>query len=83
MHLPRIAEELAQCDLFLTIGSSGAVYPAAGLVAQVRRIPSARTGRFARTIYIGPEAPENARAFDECRLGRAGEVLPALFRAAT
>ena len=83
MHLPRIADELAQCDLFLTIGSSGAVYPAAGLVAQVRQNPSALTGRFARTIYIGPEAPENARAFDECRLGRAGEVLPALFRAAT
>jgi len=80
MHLDRIADALADCDTFMTIGSSGAVYPAAGLVAQVGRFPNRRTGKFARTIYIGPEIPENARAFDECRLGKAGEVLPGLFR---
>jgi NAD-dependent deacetylase len=66
-----IAGALHACDVFVTIGSSGAVYPAAGFVAAVR-------GR-ARTIYVGPEAPDNARTFDECRLGKAGEAVPGLF----
>jgi NAD-dependent deacetylase len=68
-----LAEALGRCTLFVTVGSSGAVYPAAGFVASVR-------GR-ARTVYVGPERPDNARAFDECRLGRAGDVLPTLFDA--
>ena len=59
--------------MFVTIGSSGAVYPAAGYVRQVRN------RRGVRAIYVGPEAPDNAAAFDECRLGKAGEVVPALF----
>ena len=69
--LERVARELAACTVFVTVGSSGAVYPAAGFVASVR-------GR-ARCVYVGPEAPENAGAFDECRLGRATEVVPTLF----
>jgi NAD-dependent deacetylase len=69
-----IGEAVARCDLFLTVGSSGAVYPAAGLVAE------ARAAGTARTVYVGLERPENAGMFDECRLGRAGEVLPRLFR---
>jgi len=79
MHLDRIGEAVSSCDLFITVGSSGAVYPAAGLVSHVREHPSRRTGRHARTLYIGPERPENTHAFDECRLGKAGEVLPGLF----
>jgi NAD-dependent deacetylase len=71
--LDRIGEELDACALFVTIGSSGAVYPAAGFVAAVR-------GR-ARTVYVGPEAPDNASSFDECRLGRATEVVPTLWHA--
>jgi NAD-dependent deacetylase len=66
-----IARALDACDVFVTIGSSGAVYPAAGFVAVVR-------GR-ARTIYVGPEIPDNADAFDECRLGPATEAVPGLF----
>jgi NAD-dependent deacetylase len=66
-----IARALHACDVFVTIGSSGAVYPAAGFVAAVR-------GR-AKTIYIGPEAPDNASSFDECRLGKAGDAVPGLF----
>jgi len=73
LGMDRIARALDACDVFLTVGSSGAVHPAAGFVAAVR-------GR-ARTVYVGPEAPDNATAFDECRLGGAGEVLPALFEA--
>ncbi len=70
---------LESCDLFLTVGSSGAVRPAATLVSHLRNQPSPRTGRFARAVYVGLERPENAHSFDECRLGKAGELLPSLF----
>jgi NAD-dependent deacetylase len=69
--MDRLASELARADVFVTLGSSGAVYPAAGFVAAVR-------GR-ARTIYVGLERPDNARAFDEVRLGKAGDRVPGLF----
>lgn len=76
--MDRIAAELDACDLFVTIGSSGAVYPAAGFVSAVRA--RARSGgRHARTVYVGPEEPDNAEMFDECRLGKAGEAVPGLF----
>jgi NAD-dependent deacetylase len=71
MDMDGIAREIGACDVFVTVGSSGSVYPAAGFVAAVR-------GR-ARTVYVGPEAPDNATAFDDCRLGKAAEVLPGLF----
>ena len=77
--LAEIFTELSGCDLFLTIGSSGAVHPAAGFVSHLRNEPSTRTGRFAKTVYVGLERPDNAHAFDECRLGKAGELLPTLF----
>jgi NAD-dependent deacetylase len=80
-ELDCIAEELDACDVFVTIGSSGAVYPAAGFVSAVRA-RARRGGRPVRTIYVGPEEPDNAAMFDECRLGRAGEAVPALFAAA-
>lgn len=63
---------LSECTLLVTIGSSGSVYPAAGFVALAR-------ARGAKTVYVGPEAPENASAFDECRLGTATAVVPTLF----
>ena len=70
LSLELIAFELSRCDVFVTIGSSGAVYPAAGFVAAATR---------ARRVYVGPERPDNARAFDEIRLGKATEVVPHLF----
>jgi NAD-dependent deacetylase len=78
LGMERIFEALSACDLFLTVGSSGAVYPAAGFVSHLRNVPNA-AGRWARCIYLGLEKPENAHSFDECRLGRAGELLPTLF----
>jgi len=65
-----VAEALAACDVFVTIGSSGVVYPAAGFAAAARH---------ARRVYVGPEEPDNARAFDEHRVGRATEIVPSLF----
>ena len=80
MGMDEIGAAVSSCDLFVTVGSSGAVYPAAGLVSHVRNHPSPRTGRYARTVYVGLQRPENSHSFDECRLGKAGELLPDLFR---
>jgi NAD-dependent deacetylase len=71
--LDRAEAELAHCRVFVTIGSSGAVYPAAGFAARARRAG-------ARTVYVGPEAPDNADLFDECRLGTATAAVPGLIR---
>ena len=71
--MDRIFAQLSECDLFVTVGSSGAVYPAAGFVSHLRHVGKARC------VYVGLERPENAHAFDECRLGKAGELLPKLF----
>jgi NAD-dependent deacetylase len=71
-EMDAILQALASCDVFITIGSSGAVYPAAGFADRARRNGS-------RTIYVGPERPDNVDAFDECRLGKAGDVVPGLF----
>ncbi len=73
LGLDAIGRTLDACDVFVTIGSSGAVYPAAGFVRQLH----GRKG--VRKIYVGPEAPDNASSFDECRLGKAGEIVPNLF----
>ncbi len=72
-EMDRITEALANCTLLVTIGSSGAVYPAAGFVMAARRVG-------ATTVYVGREQPENCQAFHECRLGMAGDVVPNLFR---
>jgi NAD-dependent deacetylase len=68
----RIAEALQRCTLFVTVGSSGTVYPAAAFVSEVK-------ARDVRTVYVGLERPENAYDFDEVYLGKAGEILPGLF----
>lgn len=73
-EMDRIARALGECTLFLAVGTSGVVEPAASFAAQAR----AR----ARTIYIGPEEPANRLAFAECHGGKAGELLPGLLRCA-
>jgi NAD-dependent deacetylase len=72
-ELDRIFGALDECALFIAVGTSGMVEPAASFVAHV--------GSRARTIYVGPEEPANASAFTECRVGKAGEVLPDLLGA--
>jgi NAD-dependent deacetylase len=69
--LDRIFQALEECTVFVAVGTSGVVEPAASFVAHVR-------GR-ARTIYVGPEEPANNFAFTDCHLGNAGAVLPELF----
>jgi NAD-dependent deacetylase len=73
LEMPRIEREIARSTLMIVIGTSGNVYPAAGFVHGARRAG-------AKTVYIGPEHPLNAEAFDQIVEGRAGDVLPGLFR---
>ncbi len=65
-----IFEKLAGADLFVSIGTSGNVYPAAGFVA------AARSGGIP-TMEINLEPSENAHLFDDARYGKASEVVPA------
>jgi len=71
-HLDEIAAALDQCTIFVAIGTSGVVEPAASFVARVR-------GR-AKALYVGPEEPANRSAFTKCHLGKSAELLPTLFR---
>ena len=71
-----IKEAVRSCHLFITVGSSGAVYPAAGLVREISYRKD--MGEDTRSIYVGLERPDNADLFDEVVLGKAGEVLPEL-----
>jgi NAD-dependent deacetylase len=75
--LHEITRAVRACDWFVTVGSSGVVYPAAGLVREVRYRQS--MGEAVRSVYVGLEAPANAESFDEVVLGKAGETLPGLF----
>ena len=69
--MDRIALELEQCTVFVAVGTSGVVQPAASFVAACRER--------ARTFYAGPEPPANEAAFDQWFPGKAAEVLPSLF----
>jgi NAD-dependent deacetylase len=68
-EMDRIEEALRECDLFVSIGTSGAVYPAAGFV---------QTARYcgAQTLEINLEPSLGSTLFDESRIGRAGELVP-------
>jgi NAD-dependent deacetylase len=59
--------------VFLAAGTSGVVYPAAGLVDVARR-------RGASTWLVNYDAPDNRSRFAHFVQGRSGEVLPGLFR---
>jgi biotin carboxyl carrier protein len=74
-----IRRKVQACDLFLCIGSSGSVYPAAGLVRELQYRRS--QGEVCRSVYLGLEAPANADDFDQVILGKAGELLPTLLAA--
>ena len=68
-EMERIDEALRRCDLFVSIGTSGAVYPAAGFV---------QTARYcgADTLEINLEPSLGSYLFDESRVGKAGDLVP-------
>jgi NAD-dependent deacetylase len=69
-EMERIDEALRRCDLFVSIGTSGAVYPAAGFVQTARHCG-------ARTLEMNLEPSLGSFMFDESRAGPAGELVPA------
>ena len=68
-QMGRIYQALETCDLFVSIGTSGAVYPAAGFVQEAR-------ASGARTLELNLEPSEGSRLFHESRLGPASVVVP-------
>ncbi|HPF12677.1 MAG TPA: DUF952 domain-containing protein [Planctomycetota bacterium] len=69
-HLDAIEQALGKVTHFLACGTSGAVYPAAGLLAAAR-------GQGAQTWVNALERPANLDERDTFLEGRASEVLPA------
>lgn len=61
---------LREADLFVSIGTSGAVYPAAGLVRNARELGI-------QTLELNLERSQGSQWFHETRLGPATEVVPA------
>ena len=70
LEMEAIYEALAGADLFVSIGTSGAVYPAAGFVSAARAAGVA-------TMEINLEPSENAHMFDASRYGKASNTVPA------
>jgi NAD-dependent deacetylase len=69
-EMDRIERALANADLFVSIGTSGAVYPAAGYV---------QTARYhgAKTLEMNLDPSAGSAYFSETRLGPASELVPA------
>ena len=69
-HMDEIAEALWQADLFVSIGTSGEVYPAAGFVQEALYAG-------AETVELNLEPTEISRAFHSRRIGPASRTVPA------
>jgi len=68
-QMDRIDHALMQADLFVSIGTSGNVYPAAGFVQTARYVG-------ARTLEMNLEPSLGNHMFDESRTGSAGTLVP-------
>jgi len=66
-----IDEALRHADLFVSIGTSGAVYPAAGFVQIARRAG-------ARTLELNLKPSAGSFYFEESRIGPASQLVPEL-----
>lgn len=71
LHLRTIADALRAADLFVAIGTSGAVYPAAGYVAAARAAGIA-------TCELNLDPADNAGLFDMAMYGKASATVPKL-----
>lgn len=69
-RMNEIYAALREADLFVSIGTSGAVYPAAGFVQTARDLG-------AQTLELNLERSQGSQRFHETRLGPASEVVPA------
>jgi NAD-dependent deacetylase len=69
-HMERITEALQGADLFMSIGTSGNVYPAAGFVAMARQAG-------AHTVELNLQPSDGVSYFAEAIHGPATQVVPA------
>jgi NAD-dependent protein deacetylase/lipoamidase len=69
LEMDRIGAALSACGLFVSIGTSGNVYPAAGFVAEANAAG-------ARTIELNLEPSLGRSHFAEGRYGKATEIVP-------
>ncbi|MEL6542154.1 MAG: NAD-dependent deacylase [Pseudomonadota bacterium] len=69
-QMRRIEQALERCDLFVSIGTSGAVYPAAGFVNGAKAMG-------AQTLELNLEPSEGSATFHEARHGPASQFVPA------
>ncbi|DAC26643.1 MAG TPA: NAD-dependent deacylase [Candidatus Poseidoniales archaeon] len=70
-QLPEIYAAVEECDVFMTIGTSGHVYPAAGLIDVAKQSGALCVG-------VNLDEPMNYELHDEFHQGKAGELLPNL-----
>jgi NAD-dependent deacetylase len=68
-RMDEIEEALSRCDMFVSIGTSGAVYPAAGYVRTARHYG-------AQTLELNLEPSQGSIYFDRSRMGKAGDLVP-------
>lgn len=73
LYMDEIERALAQCDLFVSIGTSGVVYPAAGF-QQLAKYAGAKT------VELNLEPGNTASQFDEVIYGHATQVVPDFFQ---
>ncbi|EUK18013.1 NAD-dependent deacylase [Commensalibacter papalotli (ex Servin-Garciduenas et al. 2014)] len=67
--MDKIQSALLSCDLFVSIGTSGVVYPAAGFVQM------ASSGH-AKTVELNLEPSAGTTCFNESKLGPATQLVP-------
>jgi NAD-dependent deacetylase len=68
-QMDRIEQAISRADLFVSIGTSGAVYPAAGFVRTARH-------HGAQTLELNLDPSDGSIFFAETRLGPASELVP-------
>ncbi|MGA4506932.1 NAD-dependent deacylase [Propionibacteriaceae bacterium G1746] len=68
-RMDEIAQAVDECDLFVVVGTSGVVYPAAGFSSMARAAG-------ARTVLLNLEEQDGWARYDEVHLGPATEVVP-------
>ncbi|MGI2023361.1 Sir2 family NAD+-dependent deacetylase [Shewanella glacialipiscicola] len=71
LGMDRIHDALDRCDLFIAIGTSGTVYPAAGFV-------DAANHQGAQTVEVNMMTPDRHCQFQYHLTGKAGELVPKL-----
>ena len=75
-YMDEIAEAISNCDLFVSIGTSGNVYPAAGFVALANRAG-------AHSVELNLEPSSGTNQFAQHHYGLASVIVPRFFNTIT